>query len=208
MDPQTEQNRKEMEANPSEQLENGQGNMKKWYGLFMSNWRLKGALILMLLLAGMYGWKNISVKRIEKATEKQTAQRAEATDQRILEKNRVLMRMTAIPLSWVVRMEMPKGNYDNIDQYFKRILKEDQFKVILLAGIDGKIIVSTDRRMEGADLSQYYPASLLEQYETAVSQINDGELIVAAPVMGLTAKLGILIMVYPIQNPGGQKQLP
>ncbi len=178
---------------------------KKWTTILLSNWRLKGALILMLIVAGMYGWKNLAVKRMEKATKQQAVQLTAATDQRILEKNMALLRMTSIPLSWVVRMEMPKGNYDNIDQYFKQIIKEDHFKVILLAGIDGKIIVSTDRRMEGADLSEYYPASLLDQYETSVSPLGEQELIVATPVIGLTAKLGVLVMVYPMQEPGRQK---
>ncbi len=191
MDPQTEEKKAEIEKSSGQ----------KWSAIFLSNWRLKGALILMLLIAGMYGWKNLSVRRLEKETAKQTAKLTETTGQILQEKDRALLRMTAIPLSWVVRMEMPKGNYDNIDQYFKQIIKEDKFRVILLAGADGKIVVATDRRMEGANLSQYYPDSLLDLYETTVSELNSTELIVAAPVIGLTEKLGVLVMVYPIQNP-------
>lgn len=190
---------------PNKQDSSPGGTGKKWSEILLANWRLKGTLILILLIAGMYGWKNMAVLRVEKETQKQASKLASAIDQRILEKNRALLRMTAIPLSWVVRMEMPKGNYDNIDQYFKQIIKEDEFKVILLAGTDGKIIVSTDRRMEGADLSRYYSASYLDQYETTVGRLDNGDLIVAAPVMGLTAKLGVLIMVYPMQSPAGQK---
>ncbi|MBN1568308.1 MAG: PDC sensor domain-containing protein [Acidobacteria bacterium] len=200
MDSQTEETKNEIAKSSNESLEAPQESRHKWSALFLSNWRLKGALILMLLIAGMYGWKNLAVKKVEKETEKQAAKLTETTGQILMEKNRALLRMTAIPLSWVVRMEMPKGNYDNIDQYFKQIIKEDRFKVILLAGTDGKIMVATDRRMEGADLSQYYPASLLEQYETTVSELNSEELIVAAPVIGLTSKLGVLVMVYPMEN--------
>ncbi len=59
--------------------------------------------------------------------------------------------------------------------------------------------------MQGADLSEYYPETLLEHYETSVSLLNDRELIVATPVMGLTAKLGVLVMVYPMQESGKPK---
>ncbi len=170
-----------------EQPEAKQNNWGKWSAAIMANWRLKGALILMLLIAGMYGWKNLAVRKVEKEAQKQAEKLTQATDQALLEKNRALLRLTSIPLSWVVRMEMPKGNYDNIDEYFKQIIKEDQFKVILLAGRDGKILVSTDRRMEGAHLSQYYPASLLEHYETEVRELNTEELLVVTPVIGLTA---------------------
>jgi hypothetical protein len=181
---------------------------KRLSAAIFANWRLKGALILMLLIAGMYGWKNMAVRRVERETKKQAVQLSEATDEIVKEKDRALLRLTAIPLSWVVRTEIPKGNYDNIDQYFKQIIKEDRFKVILFAGSDGKIFVSTDKRMEGEDLSQYYPASLLEQYEVSVSQLNSNELIAAAPVIGLTAKLGVLIMVYPVSSPGENKAKP
>jgi hypothetical protein len=206
MDQQTEETQRKLEKNPHEQPAVGQEPRRRWFHILTANWRLKGALILMLLIAGMYGWKNLAVRKIEKETMKQAAQLTETTGQLLLEKNRALLRLTALPLSWVVRMEMPKGNYENIDQYFRHLIKEDRFKVILLAGIDGKIMVATDRRMEGADLSQYYPSSLLEPYEITVSQLDDEDLIVAAPVMGLTAKLGVLIMVYPMQEPRGQKQ--
>ncbi len=145
------------------------------------------------------------MRKVEKETEKQAAKLTETTTQMLADKNRALLRLTAIPLSWVVRMEMPKGNYDNIDQYFKQIIKEDRFKVILLAGTDGKILVSTDRRMEGADLSQYYPETLLGLYETTVSELNSEEMVVAAPVIGLTSKLGVLVMVYPAHD-GKQPQ--
>jgi len=198
----------EIEKSPDSKPEIRPGSWQKWSAILMSNWRLKGALILMLLIAGMYGWKNLAVRKVEKETEKQAAKLTETTTQMLADKNRALLRMTAIPLSWVVRMEMPKGNYDNIDQYFKQIIQEDNFKVILLAGMDGKILVATDRRMEGAPLSQYYPESLLELYETTVSELNSEELIVTAPVIGLTAKLGVLVMIYPIQNPNQPEKNP
>jgi hypothetical protein len=208
MDPYKEETRKEIEKISHKQPEAGQSSQRKWSEVILSNWRLKSALILMLLIAGMYGWKNIAIRKAEKQTLEQTAKLTETTDQLLLEKNRALMRMTAIPLSWVVRSEMPKGNYENIDQYFNQIIKEDHFKVILLAATDGKIMVATDKKMEGSNLSQFYPSSLLEQYETTVTQFNDAELIAAAPVMGLTAKLGMLILVYPAHHPGGKLEKP
>jgi hypothetical protein len=181
---------------------------KNWFAVIRSNWRLEGVLILMLLLAAMYGWKNIAVRNAEKETLKQTEKMTETTDHLLIEKNRALMRMTAIPLSWVVRTEIPKGNYENIDQYFNQIIKEDHFKVILLAATDGKIMVATDKKMEGANLAQYYPSSFLEQYETTVTHLNDEDLVAVAPVMGLTAKLGVLILVYPAHDPGSNPEKP
>ncbi len=200
MDPREKEKQTGTELNPYRQPEEEPGGFAGFFRGLAANWKLKGILILVLLLAAMYGWRNLSVRRIEKETKQQAAQITEATGERLLEKNRALLRMTSIPLSWVVRMEMPKGNYDNIDQYFKQIIKEDNFKVILLAGVDGKIIVSTDRRMEGANFSEYYPADLLEQYETTVRELNEQDLIVVTPVIGLTAKLGTLVMVYPMRE--------
>lgn len=200
MDQPREETGNEPKINPQGQTEQAATLWQKGFDIFGKSWRLKGALIILVLLAGMYGWRNLSLRKIEKETRKQTQQMAATTSRQLQAKNRALMRMTAIPLSWVVRMEMPKGNYDNIDQYFTQILKEDHFKVILLADTKGKILVATDRRMEGASLSQYYDAPLLELYQTTVSELDNKDLIAATPVMGLTAKLGVLLMVYPHQT--------
>ncbi len=72
-------------------------------------------------------------QKMEGEARQQAAQMTAVTNQRILEKNKALLRLTAIPLSWVVRAEMPRGNYDNIDQYFNQIIREDRFRIILLA---------------------------------------------------------------------------
>lgn len=201
MDPQKEEPSEKIGKDTRDKPESERSLWQKWSSVILSNWRLKGALILMLLIAGMYGWKNLAVRKAEKETLEQTTKLTETAGQLFLEKNRALMRMTAIPLSWVVRAEMLKGNYENIDQYFNQIIKEDHFKVILLADTDGKILVATNKRMEGASLSQFYPSSLLEQYETTVTQLNSEELIAAAPVIGLTAKQGVLILLYPVNDP-------
>src|SRR5512145_715083 len=79
MDPQTEEKRAETEKSPNAQPDAVQSSWQKWSAILLSNWRLKGALILMLLIAGMYGWKNLSVRQLEKETAKQTAKLTEST---------------------------------------------------------------------------------------------------------------------------------
>jgi len=152
--------------------------------------------ILVVLLICVFVWKNIAVRNMEKTMEAQRAKLAEKSQQAITSKTHELLRLTTIPLVWVVRREMINENYDQINEYLNQFVKEPNIKQIIVVKSDGTIAVATDKKIEGAPFSSLFPQALIEQNEISISDDGKGNIRVVAPIMGLNAKLGLLIMMY------------
>ena len=95
-----------------------------------------------------------------------------------------------------VRKEMLKDNYEQIDEYITRFVKEPSIKQILVVKSDGTIAVATDKKIEGTLFSSLFPQELMEQNEISLFDDKEGNIRIAAPIMGLDTKLGLLVMIY------------
>jgi hypothetical protein len=163
------------------------GQKKSLAKTMVRHWRLVGALLLVLATAGTYVWKNVAVSRARAAL-------AQNAGQFVDEQNRSCLRLAAVPLVWAVRSEMMRGNYDQVNQYLTRFVKEPGMKELLVAGADGRVVAATDKRREGASVSTAFPSAPGVDTIT-VTPGENGEIMVSAPIMGLNDKLGVLVMV-------------
>ncbi|MRR07475.1 MAG: hypothetical protein EG828_11150 [Deltaproteobacteria bacterium] len=152
------------------------------------NWRWVGVVLLIFALAGTYVWKNIAVSRARA----ELTQRATTV---LAEQNRSSLRLVAIPLVWVVRSEMMRGSFDQLNQYLAQFVKEPNMKEIIVARLDGRIVAATNKKREGTLASSAFPVDMLRVEAITVSTLENGDLLVAAPVLGLNARLGTLILV-------------
>lgn len=165
----------------------------------VSHWRLLGVALLFLAIAGMYLWKNIAVSRAK-------AQLTERAGQIIKEQNSSFLRLAVVPLVWAVRTEMISGNYQQINQYLDQFVKEKNMKEIVVAKSDGTVIAATNKKREGTQVASVFPPSVLQEDKTIVSTQENGDIMVVSPVMGLSEKLGVLILLYT--PPGYSLQAP
>jgi len=163
------------------------GPKKSLVKTLVRHWRLVGALLLALATAGTYVWKNVAVSRAR-------AEMAQNAGQFVDERNRSCLRLAAVPLVWAVRSEMMRGNYDQVNQYLTRFVKEPGMKELLVAGADGRVVAATDKRREGASVSTAFPSAPGVDTIT-VTPGENGEIMVSAPIMGLNDKLGVLVLV-------------
>ena len=124
------------------------------------------------------------------------AQVSESANRIITEQNNSYLRLVAVPLTWAVRSEMIRNNYDQINQYLSQFVKEKNMKEIIVAKPDGTIVVATNKKLEGASLTGVFPSSVLQEEKTTVSSLKGGDIMVVSPVMGLSSKQGILILLY------------
>lgn len=166
-----------------------QPEQKSGKSFIVTQWRLIIILILVLAVAGMYVWKNMAVKRAE-------ADLTEQATRIITGQNSDFLRLVTVPLVWAVRSEMIRSNYDQINQYLKQFVKEKNMKEIVIAKPDGTIVVATNKKFEGKPVTDIFPASVLQEDKTTVSSMANGEIMVASPVMGLSTKVGVLILLY------------
>lgn len=151
--------------------------------------------ILIIVAAGMYLWGYVKVKQMEKTVKEKEIVMVERAQLMVNENAQNLLKATALPLVWAIRKEMIRGNYEQINDYMERLIQEKGFKEILLVDPQGIITLATDKKLQGQKFADYYPAEILEVDDVRV--FGDSDIIrVAAPVMGINAKLGVLVFTY------------
>lgn len=156
-------------------------------------WYLVVIFLLVLAVAGTYFWKNLAVTRA-KADMKQRA------EQVISSQNSSYLRLVAIPLVWAVRSEMLRGNIEQVNQYIASFVKEQNMKELVIVKPDGIILAATNKKLEGASVTTAFPAEVMQAESTTISSRENGDILVASPIMGLNSKLGALLLVYSPVN--------
>jgi len=165
------------------------------------------SLVLLVLLVISLGWQWVALNRAETRLENerqsmtaqfqndrsaliaQVRQRAEiqAAD---------TQRRFGQALAWAVRGEMIRNNLDQVDQFFNEIIKLEGVGRVILAGTDGKVLVSSDRKFLSSDATALHPAGALEHDGIAILDDAEGSKLMAISIMGLNARLGTVLLSY------------
>ena len=187
-DTEVSEQKRDSVARSGEQTKQGSGKP-----FIVTQWRLIIILLLVIVVAGMYVWKNVAVNRA-------TAQLSEKAGRIITDQNRMFLRLAVVPLVWAVRSEMIRKNYDQINLYLNQFVKEQNMKEIVVAKPDGAIVAATNKKIEGASIEGIFSPTLLQVDKTTVTSMENGDIMVVSPVMGLSAKVGVLILLYTPTN--------
>ena len=155
------------------------------------------ALMGLLAVVIVYFWKDWQSKSKVAAIEKM------ATEQ-LMGKSEELLKLAAKPFVWSIRAEMLRENMDQVNSYTKEMVREKNFQIIYLIDPQGKIVISTDKKLEGLSANSMFEAGMLQTDSIMVLK-KDELLTVAAPVMGYDKKLGVLIMSYLPEKFGTEK---
>jgi hypothetical protein len=170
------------------------------------------SLALLLLWLLTVGWHSVTMSRaearLEKDREAMTTQ-FEADRSALLSQLRTRMadesdeaqRQFGLALAWAVRGEMIRNNLDQVDQFFNEIVKLPNTERVLLAGSDGKVQVSTDRRHLEADAALLVGADALQLAQVTVRGEAEGTRQLVIPVMGLNTRLGTVIVTSRQADP-------
>jgi hypothetical protein len=165
------------------------------------------SVVLAVALALMFFWKQAAVSSAEKRLD---AERQTLTAQLASEKSAVLAQardaiarnseaahlMFGSALAWAVRGEMIRANLDQIDQFFDQLVRNERIRVVLLAGTDGKILLASDRKLQGGILAEHFPANLTEEAAVVVRPGEGLEKLLVLPIHGLSARLGTVVLAY------------
>ena len=165
-------------------------------------------VLLLILLIVLLIWKQMAVSTAEArlAEERQTlTQQFEADKAAVLGQAREAVarnseqahRLVGQALSWAVRGELIRNNLDQIDQYFQELVKTERIRQVALVGNDGKVLLATDKKLQGSDFGASQPADLLnaETVEIRPAQTANENYLVM-PVMGLNVRMGTAVLRY------------
>jgi hypothetical protein len=66
----------------------------------------------------------------------------------------------------------------------------------VLINNDGKLLVSTDKRLVTEDASNLYPQDVLDSQTIIIKSDVAGKKLLVVPVMGLNARMGVIVISY------------
>lgn len=177
----------------SRNSENGTLSTEKkpsFFSRFIKKYPLTTTILFGLLaLVVVYFAKDFEGNLKKKNVEKQAAIQ-------LLEKDRTMLKLVSKPLVWNVRSEMLRSNLDQIDLLMTNLVKEKNFQYIHLVNMDGGIILSTDKKMEGKSIENGTLWNAFLADTTVVLSGKENLITVVAPVMGYDDRMGTLVIAY------------
>lgn len=147
-------------------------------------------IILIVVGAGFYFYQTYQLNHVKKDL---TAQ----ADSALLHQNQAMLKMSAKPLVWAIRSEMLRNNLDEINVFNTDLVKEKNVTEVTLINGVGKIINSTDKKLEGTMANDAY-MQYLKTDSVQVLTLSDSTARLVAPVMGYQSKLGVVILNYNV----------
>ncbi len=155
-------------------------------------------LILLLIIAFVviYIWKSIEIRSLEKRIEEQKIELTKKLQNTLDSKSMEFLNLLAMPLSWSVQKEMVSENYELINNYFIELVKKPNMRLILLSNLEGKVLVSTDKSLEGKEVFSFIPRELMDISSIKVDEDIYENIRVLAPIFNLNQKIGILMIIY------------
>lgn len=170
----------------------------------LPSWSL---LVFLGVLLLVFIWKQVAVNQAETRLEQGQA----ALAQQLEEESKVLIRKAreyadsqynqeeerfGQVLAWAVRDQLIRNNLDQIDQYLNELVKLRDTERVVLVSDEGKLLVSTDKRLESEEASEIYPAEILDLPVTTIKSDVGGKKLLVVPVMGLNKRLGTVVISY------------
>jgi L-lactate utilization protein LutC len=157
-------------------------------------------LAAVVLLAGIWIWKEVQIKNIKKEAATDRQQLQNQAESLLVKTQADHLQLLAKPFIWAVRTEMLNKNISQVNQYANDLVKEKNFRSILITDEKGLIVSSTDKKLEGKEYITVGNQSYLSGNATQVNQINN-QLIMSSPIMGFNSRLGTAIITYNLQQP-------
>ena len=85
--------------------------------------------------------------------------------------------------------------FSNSPGIFKQLVRVEKIEQLMLVDTKGKIIISSNKKIEGDQLATNHADSVLKIQELTILDETDKQ-IIAAPVLSIDKKLGTLIVFY------------
>ena len=138
---------------------------------------LPTVLLALVAVTAVYIWKDVQKNSQIALVEKKALEKLD-------QNNREMLTALSKPLIWSIRAEMLKGNLEQVNIYVKDIVKEKNFQVLQIIDPDGKVILSTNKKVEGKNANILYDSTMLSADAIKIYHSDNNLLIMSAPIMG------------------------
>jgi len=153
------------------------------------NKALSTGLIAALVLIIVIVYFNISISKQNKKSNELLSTTVERYETRIDSLRQVYMEQTVKVFAWVVRSELSRNNFEEINRYFLEFVQINKVdKVSLIDPISRLVLVSSDKKKEGTPAL----ATVFSEIPSLQTRRSDKGLNIVVPIMGIERKVGIL----------------
>ena len=155
-----------------------------------------GFIFFLFASAVLYLWKSISEDKLREeylATQNQTLDLAESVT---AHETQAALVALGDAVAAVVRRMMQNGDLAGVSSYFRALKNSERVIGITLMRNDGKIMVATDRRREGASMSNMFRNTTSRLPGVYIDGTKDDSYLVLIPIEGPATRLGLVILHY------------
>ncbi|QJW92432.1 hypothetical protein HNV11_20190 [Spirosoma taeanense] len=153
---------------------------------------LYGVIILFLGIGVGYllyrNWKIGEEFENERTTLRTTVQQNQLAN----DKQQLMFSMKTF--GWAVRNSLLQNKPGEINEYFNTLVKDRGVREVLLVDPKGRVTISTNKKNQGVQFAERFPAYLLQQETIYFGDKRPYEL--SAPITGPNQRLGTLVMFY------------
>lgn len=157
-------------------------------------------LIPVVLIATLWIWKQVQINNIQKEAESDKEVLQKRAKEDVIRTHEQHLQLLSKPFVWAIRSEMLQGNVNQVHLYLNEMVKEKNFKNIIVANDKGQIISSTNKKFEGQPFASIGEERFLSGNSPVVEKSNDSVFMVSSPIMGFNNRLGTLMYTYAVPN--------
>jgi hypothetical protein len=125
----------------------------------------------------------------------QAASQARAVDELARESEEV-HQLLGTSIAWTIASALTRKKNNELDLYFQELTKNGHIDLVLFADTKGKVMLTSNPDLRGADFEQHFPAALLREATVSIHRGAGATNRLVMPVHRLGVRLGTAMLVY------------
>lgn len=174
---------------------------KKQKGHFRRNWSFYFLMLGLLAVSG-YVWFTKSYEIQEQKSSFEDKVIALETTAKTTLKSTTERDMTSVAKAFALAVagRAMFSDWEDIDAYFRELVKADNILAITLIEDDGMVLVSTNKKLEEDYWKESNLTTIQETEQVLFLKDDDGKDIVVAPVMNKENRYGTLVIAFKVDE--------
>lgn len=148
--------------------------------------------LFILSNGGVYFYQRFQQNRLLKFCREELDKKTKTAEAMALQRSEEMATTLCRTLVWGIRGEMERGNKELIDLFMNKMVQETGLDLVIIQNVQDSIYLSTDKKYENHKVP--YIQGVISQQQVLKS--DQEETVVAAPIMGMEARLGTCLIVY------------
>ena len=142
----------------------------------------------------MFIWKQIEIHKLRKNYSIEINMIKEDTAMQVKIMNENNIKLVSRILSWAVSDAIKSGRKNDAINYMILTVKEKNFKQIHVVDMNGIVILSTDKKMEGSPFINPFPDEAIPVDSVKLRLLPSGEYIAASSMYNVDTRHGVLVI--------------